>query len=53
MLLFGVMSISGREQELWARWADSTNDLLRAHNALILHVCANNPSRSCLCCVRV
>src|ERR1700719_5421778 len=45
VLLLGVMYIRGRTQELWVRWAESTNDFLRAHNRFILHVCANIPSR--------
>lgn len=46
--LLGVMPIPGKAQELWARWAESTNDFLRAHNTFILHVYANSPSRFCL-----
>jgi len=45
--LLGVMPIPGKAQELWARWAESTNDFLAGHNMFILHVCANNRSRLC------
>jgi hypothetical protein len=45
VLLLGVKSIRGRAPELWASWAESTNDFPRAHSTFILHVCANNPFR--------
>ena len=34
VLLLGVMSIRGRAQELWARWAEITNDFLPAQTRL-------------------